>query len=129
MSFIGNAEVIKPFISPATYNALVEIVIEGEFNTFFDLFVSQSDKIIRDITGVDIPDDFTEAPEWALLPSAYIIEKLAIRQLSNLSKDFIDTVEANYQAALKDLSQRDGADDTTIGTPASTGIVYYTVDY
>lgn len=113
---------IKLFISSASYNALNE---DGVFSAIR----AESDKIIRDITGLDIPTDVSNTPEWAILPSAYIIEKLVIRQLSNISKEFMDTVEANYQSALKDLSQRDGSDDTTIGTPASTGIVYYTVDF
>lgn len=109
MSFVTIAQ-IKPFIHSGIYKALnlAAVVTDGQGTgeiTNFDLIESEAAKIIRDITGRDIPTDTGSAPDWITVPAAYIIAKLAENLLQDVSPDFQDRIDANYDRALQLLKE------------------------
>ena len=99
---------IKPFISSSMYNAL-DTVLTGT-TKYFTPIEEEAAKLIRDKTGRDIPATTADAPDWIIVPAAYIIQKLAKRLLTEISLEYNQQIDADYELALKMLAEHPNLD-------------------
>ena len=72
----------------------------------FDFFENESAKIIHDITGIVIPSEVKDSPGWTVKPSAYIIIKLAMHLIEPLEDSYRTTINNDYNAVIKDLTNK-----------------------
>jgi len=101
---------IRPMIHPA-----IAIALSKPFNgeTVFTAIEAQAAILIRDMTGVDIPDDPVNTPDWLHLPAAFIIQHLTAPQISELSDATRDAIEKAYLNAISILDRHPKTDSST----------------
>ena len=100
-------DTIRPMIHPA-----IAIALSKTFNgdTVFTTIEAQAAILIRDMTGVDIPDDTVNTPDWLHLPAAFIIQQLAAPQISELSDATRHAIEKAYLNAISILDRHPKTD-------------------
>lgn len=69
----------------------------------FAYYENLASKVIRDEAGIAIPTNIDTAPDWIIMPAAYIITKLVFSQVTGMTQETLKEVESNFQFALKTL--------------------------
>lgn len=90
---------VKPFIQSGLHATL-------QNNMYFQTYEDAAAIIIRDRTGIEIPDDAEDAPDWVITPAAWIIQKLASARMPSKSDEFTKALETNYGIAMKILDDK-----------------------
>ena len=92
----------------------------------FAYYEGISAKLIRDITNMTIPANPVDAPDWILLPSAYIITKLVSARITGTSQETNDKIDRDYKEAismLKNHRSNPVSDTIQFGTTGTIGKV------
>lgn len=89
---------VKPYIINGINTALSKVQGESEL-TYFDTVENQAAQILFDRTGYTA-DDKETILSWCIIPVAYIIQKLAKNLVSQLTPEFSESIEKDYETAL-----------------------------
>lgn len=98
---------IRPMVHPTIALALAKTV-SGD--TVFNHLEPEAAILIRDMTGIAIPDDTDDTPDWLHLPAAYIIQYLAAPQISELTDTTRAAIEKAYLNAISILDRHPQTD-------------------
>ena len=94
---------VKPLIPESVATVLSR-------NDLFTTLEAEAAKLVRDLTGEEIPESANDAPDWVLTPMAWIITKLTLPKLSNYPPEFAQGIASDYKAALSILSEHHKAE-------------------
>lgn len=111
MPFVTLAQ-LEGFVPNALFDELSE---EGKF----EKFESQSAMIISSETGIDNPASAEDAPEWAAIPTAWLITFLGKHLLTGVSDEYEKSIVANYREAYAYLKKH-----TTVATALAPDRVF-----
>jgi len=101
---------IRPMVHPIVAIALVK-TLSGD--TVFNHLESEAAILIRDMTGIAIPADTDDTPDWLHLPAAYIIQQLAAPHISELTDATRAAIEKAYLNAISILDRHPQPDPTS----------------
>jgi hypothetical protein len=105
-----SLEQVKPLVSGAMFTAL-----NREDN--WSVLEAEAAKIVRDESGITIPENEDDAPDWVVTPMAQIISKLGLSLLSELTPEYVAAINDDYDRAIKTArSHAKGGDSVTGAT-------------
>ena len=89
---------VKPIIAPSVASALG---VSG----VFEATEAEAAKLVRDETGLVIPGDADDAPDWVVTPMAWLLQKLMLSRITNASPEFILSINKDYDRAIELLAK------------------------
>jgi len=91
-----------PFTTLDKVKNYLPVAVQTALNqpSVFDDVESASAEIISNITGLDIPVDVADSPEWVHYPAAYIIKKIASAFISTKSEELLKEISGDYDIAI-----------------------------
>jgi hypothetical protein len=99
MPFVA-LEDIRPLIP-----APIAVALSKDSN--FQILEAEAAGIISFKTGLAVPASTADRPAWVIVPAAWIISKLAIRLISNVTPEFHAEISKDYDRAIADLERRE----------------------
>lgn len=110
-------EKIKNYIPKAINTALTDSAV-------FDDVEKAASLIVSNITGIEIPADVANSPDWIHLPMAYIIKKItATTVISTKSEELLKEVADDYDLAISILQSPTHGQDKHNIVFAATGAI------
>lgn len=67
----------------------------------FEPYEAEAAKLVASETGITIPADADDAPDWCVLPMAFLIENLASKIMTSKSEEFQAELDKDWDRAME----------------------------